>query len=322
MKHLKLTFIGMLCLFLNGCDLSSHDLSVGLLTCFASLASIFALLWAMRLYQMRQRGESWNWPKPVEIVIGVITDFLDTLGIGSFAPSTAFFRLGKLVPDELIPGTLNVGHTLGTITQALIFIQIVEVAPTTLLPMILTAGAGAWLGTSIVGSLPRLQIRIGMGAALLLAALIMLCSLLGLLPAGLDALELTGWKWWVGVVGNFILGMLMPLGIGLYAPCMILVSLLGMSPLAAFPIMMGSCAFLMPISSVGFIRNQRYLPSAALGLAIGGVPAVLLAAYIVKSLPLDYVRWIVVAVVLLVAFTLLNSARQEFRERTSKSHTE
>ncbi|MBC3830822.1 sulfite exporter TauE/SafE family protein [Undibacterium amnicola] len=262
---------------------------------------------------MRIAGIQWRWPRPVEILIGAITDFFDTLGIGSFAPSTAFFRLGKIVPDELIPGTLNVGHTLGTITQALIFIQIVDVAPTTLLPMILTAGAGAWLGTAIVGSLPRFHIRLGMGAALLLAALIMLMSLLGLLPAGLDALELTGWKWWVGVIGNFVLGLLMPLGIGLYAPCMIMVSLLGMSPLAAFPIMMGSCAFLMPISSIGFIRNQKYLPSAALGVAIGGVPAVLLAAFIVKSLPLDYVRWIVVLVVFIVAITLLSSAYRERR---------
>jgi len=300
-------------LSLSGCSLQSQQLTTWLLSIFSILALTFMLLWAKRLITMRKEGIDWRWPRLVEIVIGAITDFFDTLGIGSFAPSTAFFRLGKLVPDELIPGTLNVGHTLGTITQALIFIQIVQVAPTTLLPMILTAGAGAWLGTAIVGSLPRFQIRIGMGSALLIAAMIMLCSLLGLLPAGLDALELTGWKWWVGVIGNFILGLLMPLGIGLYAPCMILVSLLGMSPLAAFPIMMGSCAFLMPISSLGFINNQRYLPSAALGLAIGGVPAVLLAAYIVKSLPLDYVRWIVVLVVSIVGLTMLNSARTEYK---------
>lgn len=301
-------------LSLSGCTLQSQQLTTWLLSIFSILALTFMLLWAKRLIAMRKEGIDWRWPRPVEIVIGAITDFFDTLGIGSFAPSTAFFRLGKLVPDELIPGTLNVGHTLGTITQALIFIQIVQVAPTTLLPMILTAGAGAWLGTAIVGSLPRFQIRIGMGSALLIAAMIMLCSLLGLLPAGLDALELTGWKWWVGVIGNFILGLLMPLGIGLYAPCMILVSLLGMSPLAAFPIMMGSCAFLMPISSLGFINNQKYLPSAALGLAIGGVPAVLLAAYIVKSLPLDYVRWIVVLVVSIVGLTMLNSARTEYKQ--------
>ncbi|MFC0348289.1 sulfite exporter TauE/SafE family protein [Undibacterium danionis] len=308
-------YTAVLSILLTACDVRSvnlsQSLSQSLLVVFALLALLFIAMWVKRLRHMRENGEAWNWPKPVEIVIGAITDFFDTLGIGSFAPSTALFRIFKLVPDELIPGTLNVGHTLGTITQALIFIQIVQVAPETLLPMILAAGIGAVIGTKMVGRLPRFQIRIGMGLALLIAATIMFLSMQGVLPAGLDALSLSGWKWWVGVIGNLLLGVLMPLGIGLYAPCMILVSLLGMSPLAAFPIMMGSCAFLMPISSMGFFRNGKYLPSAALGIAIGGVPAVLLAAYVVKSLPLEFVRWIVLAVVLIVAMTLLRAAWSE-----------
>jgi uncharacterized membrane protein YfcA len=92
---------------------------------------------------------------------------------------------------------------------------------------------------------------------------------------------------------------------------MILVSLLGMNPTAAFPIMMGSCAFLMPVGSLRFIREESYHFRAALGLAIGGVPAVLLAALIVKSLPLWAVRWLVIAVVLYAAATLLRSAMAE-----------
>lgn len=313
---MKLIFSIWLALHLSACSLQSQQLSSYFSWVFSLLALTFAVIWARRLLAMRRAGQAWSWPRPIEVLIGVITDFFDTLGIGSFAPSTAFFRLAKLVPDELIPGTLNVGHTLGTITQALIFIQIVEVAPMTLLPMIVAAGTGAWLGTAVVGRLPRFQIQIGMGMAMLLAAVIMLCSMLGFMPVGSDGLALTGWKWWAGVIGNFGLGLLMPMGIGLYAPCMILVSLLGMSPLAAFPIMMGSCAFLMPISSLGFVRNQKYAVSAALGLAIGGVPAVLLAAYIVKSLPLDYVRWIVVGVVMLVGASMLRSAYAE-RQRVN-----
>lgn len=308
---MKLVFTFAYPLLLSGCSLQSQQMSSYLSLVFFVMALVFAVIWGRRLRAMRNAGGNWSWPRPIEVLIGSVTDFFDTLGIGSFAPSTAFFRLAKLVPDELIPGTLNVGHTLGTITQALIFIQIVDVAPMTLLPMIVAAGTGAWLGTAVVGRLPRFQIQISMGVAMLLAAVIMLCSMLGLMPAGADGLALTGWRWWVGVLGNFGLGLLMPMGIGLYAPCMILVSLLGMSPLAAFPIMMGSCAFLMPISSLGFINNQRYAVSAALGLAIGGVPAVLLAAYIVKSLPLDYVRWIVVVVVMLVGASMLRSAYTE-----------
>ena len=111
----------------------------------------------------------------------------------------------------------------------------------------------------------------------------------------------------VAIAGNFFLGALMSLGIGLYAPCMILVSLLGMSERTAFPIMMGSCAFLMPVGGMKFIREKAYSLRAALGLALGGIPGVLLAAYIVKSLDLDTVRWLVIVVVVYTAITMLKS---------------
>jgi uncharacterized membrane protein YfcA len=115
----------------------------------------------------------------------------------------------------------------------------------------------------------------------------------------------------VALVGNLLLGALMTLGIGLYAPCMIMVSLLGMNPTAAFPIMMGSCAFLMPVASARFIREKSWDPKAALALTLGGLPAVLIAAFIVKSLPLTWVRWLVVIVVLYAAQGLLRSGMKE-----------
>ena len=103
----------------------------------------------------------------------------------------------------------------------------------------------------------------------------------------------------------------MTLGIGLYAPCMILVALLGMNPIAAFPIMMGSCAFLMPVGAARFIRKESYSLAPAIGLALGGLPAVFLAAFIVKSLPMTTLRWLVVAVVTYTAAAMLTSARGE-----------
>jgi uncharacterized membrane protein YfcA len=110
---------------------------------------------------------------------------------------------------------------------------------------------------------------------------------------------------------NFVLGALMTLGIGLYAPCMILISLLGMNPTAAYPVMMGSCAFLMPVASIRFIKSGRYDPRALLGLLVGGIPAVLVAAFIVKELPLTWVKWLVIVVVAYTAISLLRTARRE-----------
>jgi uncharacterized membrane protein YfcA len=84
-----------------------------------------------------------------------------------------------------------------------------------------------------------------------------------------------------------------------------------MNPLAAFPIMMGSCAVLMPVASVRFIANRKYDLRAALGLTLGGIPAVLLAAYVVRKLPLDWLRWLVVIIVLYAAALMLLSARAQ-----------
>ena len=246
-------------------------------------------------------------PTPLQLGLGFVTDFLDTLGIGSFAPTTSVFKLTGMVPDRLIPGTLNVGHTLPTIAEALIFIAIVAVDPATMIALIAAAVLGAWLGAGIVAGWPRRTVQLGMGSALLAAAALMVLSILGLAPSGGTALGLGGAKLAAGFAGNFTLGVLMTLGIGLYAPCLIMISLLGMDPLAAFPIMMGSCAFLMPVSSARFIAKRAYARRPALGLALGGIPGVLMAAYVVKSLPLLYVRWLVVVVALYAAVMMLRA---------------
>ncbi len=252
------------------------------------------------------------WPKPLELGIGFITDFFDTLGVGSFAVTTSFFKFFRVVPDEKIPGTLNVGHTLPTILEALIYIGIIGVDPRTLLLLIASSVAGAWIGAGLVARLPRRAVQIGMGGALLVAAALFVAANLKGSYFGLSgaALGLSGVKLWTGIAVNFCLGALMTIGIGLYAPAMIMVSLLGMNPKAAFPIMMGSCAFLMPFASARFVKFDAYSLRAALGLTLGGLPGVVIAAFIVKSLPLQDVRWLVVAVVVYAAVAMIRSAMQ------------
>jgi len=250
-------------------------------------------------------------PTVLQTAIGFVTAFFDTLGIGSFATTTTVYKLRELVPVRLIPGTLNVGHTLATVTQAFIYTRIVPVETTTLILMIAAACAGAWLGVGVVVHWSRRKIQIGMGIALFGAAMMLLVQALNLVPGGGDTLGLSGVRLGAGLAGNFVLGVLMMLGIGLYAPCLILVSLLGMNPTAAFPIMMGSCAFLMPVACVRFVRTHTYHTQAALGLALGGVPAVLIAAFLVVSLPIGAVRWLVIFVVVYTSLNMLITARQE-----------
>ncbi len=247
-------------------------------------------------------------PTAGQLSLGFVTNFFDTLGIGSYAPTTALFKFFKMVPDRLIPGTLNVGHTLPTITQAFIYTLVIEVDLLTLVLMIAAAVAGAWLGAGIVAGWPKRNIQIGMGCALLVAAGLFAWRNLGGGGTAVGTIDLQGVKLVLGLAGNFALGALMTLGIGLYAPCMILVGLLGMNASAAFPIMMGSCAFLMPVASARFVQKHAYSLRPALGLAIGGLPAVLIAAFIVKSMDVTTMRWLVVGVVLIAATMMLRSA--------------
>ncbi|TYP57782.1 sulfite exporter TauE/SafE family protein [Thermosediminibacter litoriperuensis] len=241
-------------------------------------------------------------------VVGFIVNFFDTLGIGSFAPTTAFFKLMKLVPDKLIPGTLNVSMTIPVVLEALIFITVIKVEPITLISMLASATLGAVVGAGIVSKLPERKIQIGMGIALLVVAMVFLAGMFNLMPVGGEAIGLTGTKLIIGVAGNFILGALMTIGIGLYAPCMALVYALGMSPRVAFPIMMGSCAFLMPAASIKFVQEGAYDRKASVAITIAGSLGVLVAAYIVKSLPLTMLKWLVVFVIIYTAVTMLRSA--------------
>jgi len=289
-----------------------------LLLLLVLLAAIFIVAWirALRRGRAAEPGATPGPPAPAAVAIGALTDFFDTLGVGSFAPTTALLRLGRLAPDRLIPGTLNVGHALPTVAQALIFIALVAVDARTLVLMIAASVLGAWLGAGIVASWPRRRVQGGMAVALLVAAALMARQLVAGSLGGAGTLALSGLPLAIGVAGNFLLGALMTLGIGLYGPCMILVSLLGMNATAAFPIMMGSCAFLMLVAGMRFMGRDAYAPRAALGLALGGVPAVLVAAFVVRSLSLDAIRVLVIVVATYTALGMLRAAFSETEERT------
>jgi uncharacterized membrane protein YfcA len=301
-----------------GIDTSLQETAIRflLLVPLGLLGAFFAVV----LWRGLRRSARRAWPPSLaEVAIGFVTVFFDTFGIGSFATTTASFRALRLVPDEEIPGTLNVGHTIAAVFGAFIFIQLVPVATATLVPMLAAAMLGAWFGAGVVSRLPRRSIRFGMGSALLVAAGLMLLAATGYLPVGGEALELSGAALVAAVVANFVFGSLMTLGIGLYAPCMITISLLGMNPIAAFPIMMGSCAYLMPVCSARFVRAGRYSPTAAVGLTLGGIPSLFIAAYLVKSLPIAAVRWLVVVVVVYTGTMLLRAALAERAPHASPS---
>jgi uncharacterized membrane protein YfcA len=270
------------------------------------LAVWFCIVLVRDFLAHRNNLENSSWLKTS--VIGFVVNFFDVLGIGAFAPQTALLKFTKQTEDKLIPGTMNVANTLPVLLQAFIFINIIEVDPLTLILMLVSAAAGAVIGAGIVSKLSEKKIRLTIGFALLITAAFMLARSMDWIQGGGEAIGLVDYKLVIAVVVNFFLGAIMTAGVGLYAPCMALVFALGMSPKVAFPIMMGSCAFLMPPASVKFIKTGAYNRKAAVAMAIPGVLAVLIAAFIVKSLPLDILRWIVLAVILYTSATMLYAA--------------
>lgn len=240
--------------------------------------------------------------------LGFATDFLDTLGVGSFATTTAVLRLGRLVQDEQIPGTLNVGHAIPTFLEAALFLTAIPVDRVTLVLMVVMGGLGAWFGTGVVVRLPRRKIQQAMAISLLVTAAIIVLRQSNVFPTGGEASGLSGWRLIVAVIAAGVIGSLTSLGIGNYAPTMAVTYMLGMSPKAVFPIMACSAAVILPAAAIRFLRSGRFDRATVLGLAIGGIPGVLAAVYLVKELNVKALLWVVAAVLVYTSFGLYRAS--------------
>jgi len=290
------------------------DLTKAVIAALVLLNVAFVVGW---LVAVRRHGLSGR-PQLPDVGIGALTTFLDTLGIGSFAPTTALLKFRGKVADELIPGTLNVGLNGAAFVETIGLIGLVNVQPALLASMVAASAAGAWLGAGVVSRMPRRSIQLFMGAALLIAATFFAMKNLNAFPADGAALGLAGWKFPFAVAVSFVLGALMCVGIGNYAPLTILLSLLGMAPIGAYPIMMASDGLLQPVASLGFFRSGRFSRVASLGLTLGSCIGVPLALVVLKTVlgwsgGVKVIRWGVTAVVIYAAVSMLLSARRERR---------
>src|SRR5262245_1945746 len=197
------------------------DAKTTLLLVLAVVAVGFVVFWG-RALAASARGGSLR-PTPYELAVGFVTDFLDTLGIGSFATTTSLYRARKTIDDRHLPGTLNVGHTIPTFAQAFIYTTAVDVEARTLIAMIAAAVAGALFGAPIVARWPRRNIQFGMGCALLVLTAVLVYRQLWTPPTE-GTSGLSSGLFAAGVAGNFVLGALMTIGVGLYAPCLVMVA--------------------------------------------------------------------------------------------------
>jgi uncharacterized membrane protein YfcA len=249
-------------------------------------------------------------PTPEAVLLGAVVSFFDTLGIGSFAPTTAWMKFRKMVPDRLIPPTMLVGLTPPAMTESVIFLILlgVRVDPVLLFGCAIAVLLGGLVGAPLVAQARVWVVQLVVAIGLVLAAIAYAMTNLHLFPGGGTAASLPMGLTIAAIAANFAFGVLLNFGVGNYAPTLVTLSLMGMDPRLVFPIMAAGAAVMGAGACVRHIQMGQMDLKVVVGLALGGVPAVLVAAFIVKAMPLELLRWLVIVVVLYAATVMGRAA--------------
>jgi uncharacterized membrane protein YfcA len=257
------------------------------------------------------------------IGLGAVVSFFDTLGIGCFAPSTAWLKFRHLVSDRLIPPTILVGLTITAVVESIIFLLKlgVKVDPVLLAGCIIACTAGGWIGASLVHRTRVWVVQMVVAVGLLLAAIAYGMTNLHMFPGGGMASSLPIALTVIAIAANFGIGVLLNYGVGNYAPTLVMLSLMGMDPRLCFPVMAGAAALMGATAGIRHINTGHIDLRVVLGLTIGGIPAVLVAAYIVVTMPLEILRWLVLVVVLYAAAIMFQAAMLGRREHHAEAGT-
>jgi len=255
--------------------------------------------------------------------LGVVVCFFDTLGIGSFAPTTAWLKFRRITPDRLIPPTILVGLTVAAVVESIIFLLKlgVQVDPVLLVGCIVACMVGGIIGAGLVHRTRVWIVQLVVAIGLLLAAIAYAMTNLHLFPGGGTASSLPLSLTIIAIAANFVIGILLNYGVGNYAPTLVILSLMGMDPRLCFPVMAGAAALMGATAGIRHINTGNLDLRVVLGLTIGGIPAVLVAAYIVVNMPLELLRWLVLVVVVYAATIMFRASMLGRREHRAEGAT-
>lgn len=272
------------------------------------------------VYQLWQRKVNIRDRFGKGFLIGLVADFGDTLGIGSFATTTAIFKATKWLDDDRkLPGTMTVAHAIPVFVEALLFLTAVKVEALTLVSMTLAAVVGAFVGTRVTANWNVRKVQRFLAFALVIAAIAMLIKLVFQpgVGASTDVHGLHGWLLLLGIGVNFCLGIFMTMGLGNYTPELIFFSLVGMNPLVAFPIMMMDAAMIFVTSAVAFIRSGRVEWRGIPGIILGGIIGVLLAVQVVNYIDVTMLSYLIVGLSAYTAYNLWRDSKKSLPETVS-----
>jgi uncharacterized membrane protein YfcA len=255
--------------------------------------------------------------------LGAVVCFFDTLGIGNFAPTTAWFKFRKVVPDRLIPPTMIVGLALPAMAESIIFLILlgVRVDPVLLFGSAIAVLLGGLIGAPLVARARVWLVQLTVAIGLTLAAIAYAMTNLHLFPGGGTESSLPVALTIIAIVISFGIGVLLNFGVGNYAPTLVILSLMGMDPRLCFPIMASGAALMAAGAGIRHIQFGQLNLKVVVGLTIGGIPGVLIAAFIVKTMDLQVLRWLVLVVVIYAAAIMFRAAMLGRREHQAEPGT-
>ena len=262
-------------------------------------------------------------PKLEAMALGAVVNFFDTFGISSFAQTTAWMKFRKMVPDRLIPPTMIAGLTPPAMAESIVFLWLlgVRVDPVLLFGAAMATFAGGVVGAPLVVRARAWIVQMTVAIGLTIAGIANVLGILGALPVGGTASGLPLGLTIVGIAVSFVLGLLANFGVGNYAPSLVMFSLMGMDPHYCFPIMASGASLMGAGSSMRFIKVPELDLRIVVGLTLGGIPAVLVAALIVKSMNVDVLRYVITVVVFYTAIVMARAAIRGHREHRALGAT-
>jgi len=250
------------------------------------------------------------------LALGAVVNFFDTFGIGSFAQTTAWMKFRKMVPDRLIPPTMIAGLTPPAMVESIIFLILlgVKVDPVLLFGGAIATGLGGVVGAPLVVRARAWIVQMTVAVGLLLAGIAFVLAIAGAMPVGGTASSLPPLLTAIAIALSFVLGLLANFGVGNYAPTLAILSLMGMDPHYCFPIMATGASLMGAGSSMKFVKVPEIDLRIVVGLTLGGIPAVLVAALIVKSMNVDLLRYVITGVVFYTAVVMARASIKGHRE--------
>ncbi len=242
---------------------------------------------------------------------GVVAFLADTIGVGSFAINIAFAKIFKLMPTDKLPGYVNASQVLPGTIQAFIFMTMVNVDMFTLATLAIAASIGGILGAIFVSKmnatlLKKLMIFCFAGMIVLLFA-----TEAGLLNISGDAAALSGMKLFITAIAMTIAGALTAACVGLYATSQAILFLAGISPLAAFPIMMAAGALQQPLLAITFLTKNKVPVKETLIVSITGLIGIAIGLPLITSVSIHFLHYLLICVLLYNIFSIASSLKQD-----------